>query len=482
MSKAAVPIGIFAIAMALRLQLAAGTYAIHVDGAVYIHQYAPALREEGLTSVGPSKFLFPALLLAAGDDARRMEIWGLVLSVVGGAFAACAVYGIASSVYPRPIPALAGLFAAVHPIWVETHSEVLTEGITHPFLFAAVALLLAWIRKPTLWSVPVALACAAIAAAGRKEGWLVAGFIVPAALVATLADRARFTIRMRAMVLLAFVAIAAAGIAFLLGLRPSHLKDMAGRYIGGAEPIDPGASAEYRNKYGVLAGNLLYYGRRFAVGLPPWLLLPLAAAALVSSPMRRRSQLLLLAGAAFALLAGFGLARIQTRADERYFSLAYALFLPAAAHGILILARALARLVPGIEPRLWIIAATLGLLFARPHTIAPRRWDEWGHRKACESLRALAPATLHAAGPNGERIIHYAFPTHIIPLEPDAEPQEVDALLLRSDQSPPWMRRLLDDTLRYWGSGWIERRFPDPPRRGVHEYVLYLRPGLAPPP
>jgi len=192
MSDARLAGGLFAGAFLIRLIAGMGATLFGTDGGHFLlmadwisqGRFDEALR----IAYHPCYPLLIALAkMMPGDTISA----GHAVSIVLGSAAVLPLFGLIRRTFGQPAAFLGGLLFAFHPLLVEVHSDVLTEGAFHFFLFAAMDLTGRMSDEPVLERATVLGCCAAAAYLVRPEGLLAIALAVgwPAIALVTRRDR-----------------------------------------------------------------------------------------------------------------------------------------------------------------------------------------------------------------------------------------------------------------------------------------------------
>ena len=493
-----IPVVILVIALAARVQLALGTATIHQDGPGYL-QEARQVHDLGIRAgwqaIGSRK-LVATLYAPFASDRRSAESWAIALSITFGSLAVFPIMVMARQSVGRTVSVGTGLLYAVHPLFVDVQSEVMSEGIAHLFVLSALAMLATWVRRPS-WSLLLGAAVAsAFASLCRPDGIALFGIATLGLALLIVLDRRHWQTRLVGwciFVLAGVVMLAAAAIASsppgksVLETAPELVR----RYVPPAEtPERPEGlkHLEHVQRHGRVLGSALYLGKNFIAAVP-LLLVPFILVGLIWPSVDRRGTRWISFMALLFLLLISGLAFIWIyRSNSRYFSLPCLLLLPAAASGLIRLGQWMARRFENrwMPAGMWVIVLAV-LLWP---SLRNRRYEHLSERLAWESLADHDGQELRIIGSPWRRAAHYSGINVLNPYHQfggeikdeiiqHAREGKLDAILiLDCAKDQKWLQVVLSEAELAW-RGTEVRRFPEQPIPGVHAATLYLRPGLA---
>ena len=133
-------LGLFILALLIRIPLLFFPEVIHNDGTAYIQHARQFLA--GDWSVGRTHPLYPFLIALAHFVAPSDEIAGILVSVILGALLVFPVFALGKTMFNERIGLIAALFATFHPFLYIPSGSVLTESTFHFFL--ATSVLFGW--------------------------------------------------------------------------------------------------------------------------------------------------------------------------------------------------------------------------------------------------------------------------------------------------------------------------------------------------
>lgn len=352
---------------------------------------------------------YPLLIAATRVLGAGTETAGSLIAILLGAGALLPLYDVVRAVFGRPAAVLAGLLYAFHPAFVETQSDVMTEGCFMFFLFGAMALTRRVMDEPSLPRAALLGASAAAAFLTRVEGLLAIALALGWPALEALRRRTQFPLRAGG-VLLTFAVVILALSPYLLWVKsvrghwalsykPSVVN--AEKAVGVTETgALRGAEEQQRlyRLYGLALLRLSLYGL-----LAPFMLVGLASLRPVGawkSLFYLSFPLGQLGGILFAL-------RRHDFMSDRYVMAGMALLGGLAAYGMVVSYRWAERRRPGARWRPAACGVALVLLIAvlSARSFKPRRLELLSYRPAAEWLRARQGSALRVSGV--EQVAYY---------------------------------------------------------------------------
>jgi 4-amino-4-deoxy-L-arabinose transferase-like glycosyltransferase len=212
--------------------------------------------------------LYPMLIAGLYGLLGDFETSAIIISVLGSTLATIPIYYFVHAVWSRTIALIVLLLYAFHPLIVDLHADVMTEGIYIFFISCAIALIWETIR----WMSPVSAILAAFASVctylTRVEGIIViALFTCWAPLSRLTGQRAWGKIVLNMLIYYSVVTVLA--YPYLVWVRTktgvwhftakhSAIITLTGEWEPGLDPGRMTQQAQMQNRYGKVGGTVLF--------------------------------------------------------------------------------------------------------------------------------------------------------------------------------------------------------------------------------